>query len=622
MLLAILLFAFALRAAGLGAQELRGDEAFGYFFSLRPVADQMAATIALREPHPIASYIVERQWIAWAGASEYALRFVSLWFGMLAVALLGRLAHRLGLQPAVTLLGIALMAISPYAIWHSQDARMYSMSLALTLASTWLAVEWLSRRRWPWGLAYVAVSWLGLHTHYFGGFVLLAQSLFVATRALGLPRLWNTLSAWVSLQLLLALLYLPWLTQATAILTGYGGNGDSPGLAEMAQRALSVFAVGESAPTGQRTGWAWAAAALLLVGLVRLVRDGPGGRRAAWLLLLYLITPLLATWYSAQSRPIFNERYLIAAAPPFYLLLAAAVAMPMSAHWRLRVVPLVSNVLLVILLLGVVSSLHRHYTDPTFSKTRGWRALAATLARHSASLPAAQMRIAQNFPDPTLWYYYTGPVAHLVLPPGPHDPAGTAREVQELADEGVARVLLPVQPAANWDDAAIASAGLAEHFRLAATTSIGVWPVEIYVAPPTAMQPLGATFANGLRLDGYAVQPALPVAGDYLVLFLTWHRMGATLTGTEVVFAQLLNTAGQLAAQADRPLADSVGAEAGLYAILLPESLPSGAYRLIAGVYDPAQTGAPRIALTTGEDHMVLTELEIGPAHFTHPHQR
>ena len=619
--LVIVLLAFALRASGLSAQELRGDEAFGYFFSLRPLPDMVNATFELREPHPLASYLLQQQWLAWAGNSEYALRFTSLWFGVLAVALLGRLAWRLELPHPVSLLSMALLASSPYAVWHSQDARMYSMSLALTLVSTWLALEWFLRRRWLWGLAYVAAGWLALHTHYFGGFVLLAQSLFVAMRVWTLPRPWRTLGGWLALQGLLALLYLPWLLPAAAIVTGYGGNGDSPGLILATQRALSVFAVGESAPATQRVWWAGLAATLLFVGVLRLAHGRPNRSHAAWLLLLYLATPLLATWVSAQSRPIFNERYLVAAAPPFFLLLAAAVAPPTQPRWR-RGASLASMALVVLLAAGMVASLHRHYNDPAYSKTRGWRALATTLARYSASLPADQVRVAQNFPDPTLWYYYTGPVDHIVLPPAPHDTAGAAATAQALASAGVTRVLLPVQPAANWDDAGIAQAALAGRYRLATTATVGVWPLGLYVAPPAAIRPFDATFANGLQLNGFATQPIAPTAGDLLVLFLAWGRAGATLAGTEVVFAQLLDGAGQLAAQDDRPLAEAAEAEPGLYAIPLPEALPGGVYRLIAGVYDPAQTGAPRIALVTGADHIVLAEIEIRPARFAHPHPR
>ncbi len=320
-LLALLLLAFGLRAYHLGHQELRGDEAFGYFFSLRPVTDIVTATIELQEPHPVASYLVQKGWLTLAGSSEAALRFVSLWFSVLAVALITRLGRRLGLTPLVCVVAGLLMAVSPYLIWHAQDARMYSMSLALTLASMWLAVEWLvgeeDRRRWRWALAYVAVSWMALHTHYFAAFVLIAQNLFVIGLAVVERRWRSLLLPWLLIQAALGLLYLPWLVRASATLTGYGGNGDSPGFVDMVTRALGVFAVGEAVTAQQREVLAFVALLLLALGTWRLAASGSRARRASILLWLYLALPVLATWLSALQRPIFNERYLAAAAPPF-----------------------------------------------------------------------------------------------------------------------------------------------------------------------------------------------------------------------------------------------------------------------------------------------------------------
>ena len=270
-LLALLLLAFGLRLYRLDHQELRGDEAFGYFFSLRAYDEIISATIELQEPHPVASYFVQKAWLGLAGHGEFALRYVNIWFGVLAVALIYRFGRRLGLTTASALAAAALLTISPYIIWHAQDARMYSMSLALTLASTWLAVEWLARdkrsRRWLWALGYIAVSWLALHTHYFAAFVLMAQYLYVVGLTLW-RRQWRTLAAWLLLQGAVFVLYLPWLIRAAQTLTGYGGNGDSPGFVAMAQRSLAVFAAGESAIPQQRAGLALLALLLLLAGHV------------------------------------------------------------------------------------------------------------------------------------------------------------------------------------------------------------------------------------------------------------------------------------------------------------------------------------------------------------------
>jgi FtsH-binding integral membrane protein len=63
-----------------------------------------------------------------------------------------------------------------------------------------------------------------------------------------------------------------------------------------------------------------------VIGVVRLLAGSAADRRNFWLLTCYLGVPVLATWWGAQNRPIFNERYLVASAPPFYLLIAAAFA--------------------------------------------------------------------------------------------------------------------------------------------------------------------------------------------------------------------------------------------------------------------------------------------------------
>ena len=320
-----LLLGFGLRVWRLGAQELRGDEAFGYFFTQSPMAQLIRDTIALREPHPVGSYLLQGAWWSVAGHSEFALRFLSAWFGALSVALLYRLGRELGFGRAPATLGAALLAFSPYAIWHSQDARMYSLSMALTLACTVLFVAALRRGRlWLWA-GYVGLSWAALHVHYFAAFVLLAHGVYLLILALADRSARRDLLRWAGAMALLALLYLPWLIAARDTLTGYRGNGDSPGFAAMLARAVSVFAVGETVPSEQRLWWALFAGALLLIAGYRLARSGNAARRALLLLSLYLGAPVFVTWLSALNRPIFNERYLIAAAPPFYLLLAAAV---------------------------------------------------------------------------------------------------------------------------------------------------------------------------------------------------------------------------------------------------------------------------------------------------------
>jgi hypothetical protein len=276
----------------------------------------------------------------------------------------------------------------------------------------------------------------------------------------------------------------------------------------------------------------------------------------------------------------------------------------------------------------MVLSLLRSYTDPAVSKTRGWRELAAALERLSGGLPPDRVRIAQNFPDPTLWYYYRGPVEHLMLPPAANDATGARSRVQELGGAGVQRVILPVQPAANWDAAGLATMALEGWFDRAAQTQQGVWPVLVYAQPAAALTPVNAQLGDDVVLRGYVAAPDVLSPGGLLTVHLDWgqgqHGEAAEADGGETdaaagvasdgrkVFVQLLDAGGQLVAQDDRPLMFSgpraAGSGLAVYGLLLPSELGSGPYRLIAGVYDPTQEGAPRLTTPEGADHVILRQ--------------
>jgi len=618
--LLIILLAFGLRVYRFDYQELRGDETFGYLFVQRSYTGMIDATIELAEPHPVGSYFVLKSWLGVAGDSEFALRFPSAWFGVLAVALTLRLAARLSFRRATGLLATLLLAISPYAIWHSQDARMYSMSMALTVAAVWLGVETLQRQRMRWGMAYVGVAWLALHTHYYAAFVLVALNVFVATRAIFIPAMRANLANWLMWQLIVGALYLPWLAGAATIVGGYGGNGDSPTFAAMVQRSLSVFAVAESTPADQQLLWAGVAAALLLVAVVRLMLGNAVDRRTLWLLLCYLSIPVLMIWWGAQERPIFNERYLAVSAPPFFLLLAAAFDGHRFTGWREQALRALSLLLLAALLVAMMLSLYRHYADPAFSKTRGWRELAAMLDRYAAGLPPDRVRIAQNFPDPTLWYYFRGAVEHVVLPPTPHDVTGAQATVDALQAADVRRILLPLQPAPNWDDREIAVAALAESvYDRVHEEQVGVWPLLIYAGHPSLRVETGLehTFENGFALTDIATLEGQRLTpGGLLTFTLSGARPPSDDLGALKLTIQLLDTGGVLVAQQDTPLAEwHSGNGRSLshsYGLLLPMELMPGRYRLIAAVYDGSAEGLPRLRTSDGADVVELGVVEFG----------
>ncbi len=636
-MLAIVLSAFALRLYRLDAQELRGDEAFGYFFSLRSFKDIIQSTIDLMEPHPIASYFVQHLWLDVAGHSAFALRFSSVCFNLLAVALLYRLAICLSLRNSTALLGAFLLAISPYAIWHSQDARMYSMSLCLTIATVWLAVEWLQRQRLVYAIAYVILATLALYTHYYAVYVLLALYVFVLSRALLFPGLQNSVLSLLIPLFFIALLYAPWYERASTILQNYRGNGDSPSLLEMLQRALGTFVLGDTLPIKQAVGWAMIASCALLIAIIPQLGSGRGRRRSLWLLACYLALPLLVTWFGARSRPIFNERYLVAALPPFLLLVASGCEF---WWWKWRatlpddithsafdalnpiqrklkqpssgfvvMATALHGLSLLLLILGMGIGLNQTYFSPEASKTRGWQALAITLRNFSSGIDPAHVRMVQSFPDPVLWFYTGDTPEHLVLPPLANDLTAAQAEVTHLYNQDIKRIVLAVQPAPNWDNQGIAQQALSDHYDLAHETQVANWPVQVYMRKSQPLTPLEVRFVNGLQLSGFGLQPSGLPAGGLLIVQLDWQGDEAKLTGTEKVTVQVLNEMGALVAQVDQRLDDIK--QICTYGVALPAALTGGSYRVIVAVYDPGLAGAPRVRTVDGREAVEVSRVGV-----------
>jgi hypothetical protein len=266
------------------------------------------------------------------------------------------------------------------------------------------------------------------------------------------------------------------------------------------------------------------------------------------------------------------------------------------------------------LALGSALSLARHYFDPEYSKTRGWRELARSMQIAAADVRPDEVRLTQNYPDPVLWYY-TGPTAHLVLPPDALDEPGTRREIQALVDAGVTRVVLAEQPVVGYDDRQIATTALSESYSQVASNRVGDWYVQTYVRAPEAPGNIGADFADGVTVEGASLQNEALTPGGLLVTFLDWGGDPARLAGSEKLTLQLLDDTGTLVAQTDVPFGrEDVEGDARPYAVRVPWRLPAGSYRLIAGIYDPAQAGAPRLLTTAGADHVELGVLTAAAA--------
>jgi hypothetical protein len=589
------------------------------------------------DPHPLGSYFTFKAWSNIAGTSEFALRFPSAWFGVLAVGLVYRLGRELRLTTAARTAAAVLMALSPFGLLHSREMRMYGMLLALTMASTLLTWMLFQRFSWRIAAAYVFVSWLALNTHYYTGFVLVAQNIFIfgsmfLLRTNRQPRL---LFGWILSQVGILIGSSPWLIALLNLTNTPGGIifNRSPDLISALSIFLGSFIGGQYFPAKEYlSNLIWLCSALIIVGLAKLWRGDLTQRFAGLLLFVCLAVPLLLAWAIGLSWAAFAPRYAITALGPLHLILANAawgwlehcrpartLMRRAFALWHSALV-IAGLIVLAATLVGLQGYLRSDRAD---GDLHTWRKFIDVINRYSSTLPASSVRVALNFPDPAFVYYhhrYLPPeIGFTTLPPmRPRDAEGALAVVREWRDQGAERVLLQLVDS-FWDGQGIAADALAREFVYLGENYTGRWNVKIYGRPgPGDLQWLNVQFVNGPLLVAAYARVDLPAR--LVEVYFSWDNSKAKLRSNEKFFIHVSKQEDPFAliGQRDEPLASNLpqaiqvdGQAVYGYGVRLKDALPPGNYYVRVGLYYPDEPGMPRLPTSDGRDFIVLASFAV-----------
>jgi 4-amino-4-deoxy-L-arabinose transferase-like glycosyltransferase len=340
LLLAGIALALALRAARLDFQPLWWDEGYSAWFATHSLP-QMARLTA-EDIHPPLYYALLHLWTRLVGPGPVSLRLLSVVFGVLAIPVIYMVALRiLGSRRAAAIAAL-LLAFNPLHIYYSQEVRMYGLVALLSAGILWAAWEVLRGDWRPRGpqFAYVALVNLALYTQYYAVFLPIGMTLYAMWRWRKDAR---ALARWFALQLIAALLYLPWVIYAAPRLTLYVSqkvvqDADKPlGPLAYAARHLAAYTVGHL--EGPLTPWWPLALALLLPILAGLMvarhslqrprQNAPGAAPdPVAFLATVLATVLLLGWLIGLRYPFFpdrGERLLLLGLPAFVMLVAAGI---------------------------------------------------------------------------------------------------------------------------------------------------------------------------------------------------------------------------------------------------------------------------------------------------------
>jgi mannosyltransferase len=159
-ILFLTLAAFAVRAVSLEAQSLWRDEVDAMRFAMAPL-DEVLSKFARNGWNGPLYFLLLRGWIGLTGTSEYAMRFFSLFFGVLCVPLIYVLGRRL-FDRRTGLIAALLVTASPYLTWYGQEVKMYTLVPALALLAIYAlrrATEGGRSRLSPPASHSIATSW-------------------------------------------------------------------------------------------------------------------------------------------------------------------------------------------------------------------------------------------------------------------------------------------------------------------------------------------------------------------------------------------------------------------------------------------------------------------------------
>lgn len=625
----IVLLAAGLRFYRIDAQSLWYDEGNSARIAERSI--QLILEGAAGDIHPPLYYLLLSLWRSVFGASETALRSLSAVSGIGLVALAWGLGRRLfGIRAGLA--AAALLAVSPFAVYYSQEARMYALlALWAALASAWIVTLALpdpstpstgsGQVRWFGPALYALATAAGLYTHYAYPFVMIAQAV-----ALGLAwalspgkrpliRRPRAVFAWVLANAAAIALFAPWLPIAVRQIVGWSVAPQDYALGPAVLDALRWVVAGRTLALPEAALPLIAFAALAALGLAAAPAEG---RRRALIPLALLAVPFILLFAFKLYRESYLK-FLLVCALPLALLAGRAIAAASTRigirsdrlRWT-RPAAFVGSLCLVSATL--VGSLNNLYTNPVYARD-DYRGIARAVL--------ADLRPGDRvwFSGPNQWevYTYYDPDPARVFPV-PYRPSSDAAADAALtpAAAGASRIYALFYGEREADPESRYERWLAERAYKAREEWVGNIRLASYaINRNLAPAGPGAAWQGGISLASARIDLADVRAGDIIPLALTWTT-SSTLAANLSVFVHLGLADGPPVAQNDgapgagfRPTTswrpnESIIDQRG---VLITPATPPGRYTLFVGLYDPA-TGQ-RLKLTTGADRLALGDIVV-----------
>ena len=416
--LALLFFAHVLRTISLDWQSFWLDEIYAVWFIDRPFVEALNLIITPDNNGPL-YFLFLWIWHRLVGPSDFAIRYFSTLCSILTLSALWKLSQQ-WFNKRVASWAALLFAISPFALWFGQEAKMYALHMFLATLTTLVLTRALKHNRWQQWVSYgILINFLG-YSHFFGAFTIAAQG--IVTVLTTTPN-WRQLRSYLITIAAVMLLYLPLLRYGLQILQNYQPNDPSKQslpLLEAFQALATAYSL-RLTPSQSPDWLPILIGSLTLFGLYQAwKRDWQKGVWLAGLLLL----PMAIFYPLSIKLEIFAPKYLSATFP--ILLVVVALTIETFHRWHKTS----SLIWIAFILSGLGMATVRDLTQPDFQRTN-WRFASNYLTEEAEDNDVIVTYV--DYIDRVLKYYYSGQTPIRTYP---YDPATPELMYDELEAEG------------------------------------------------------------------------------------------------------------------------------------------------------------------------------------------
>ncbi|MDR7556482.1 MAG: glycosyltransferase family 39 protein [Armatimonadota bacterium] len=436
----VLLGAVALRVWDLWRTSIWFDEAYSLFLAQQHLPE-LLRRLRTEDMHPPLYYAVLGLWIKLFGTSELALRLPSALMGVVLVGLTYLLARRL-VDERCALTAAALVAISPFQLMASRDARMYPFLAVFALGATyalWLALDSGQRRYW---VGYAGAVAAAVYTHHFAFLVLLAHAVYVAAYAR------HALRPWLAAGAAVAVAYLPFVPvlwvqlhhqRAWPIVRppfGLSALADLVGLLSFGGELLGMGSYHQRSllPLLGKLAVVLPFLLLLVLGIFSVPP------RARAFLVSYLALPVAVAGLVSIKMNVFYDRYFSFVIPPYAILLAGGIWGIGRGAPELRRTALAAGAGLVVVVYSLPALGTIYYGPSPYD----WRGAAAYVAERAR--PDDLIMYIPAFAYLPFDYYFSGPQVRAQLNPRELLPKGTTPRAEWLAKQQELHALAAQHP--------------------------------------------------------------------------------------------------------------------------------------------------------------------------------